>query len=117
METVFVGASSLRNFLDDITNFSAGAFDDFDRFIIAILVTLLIVGILSIQSADFREPEILIPVAWLMVAFFSYLGWMNIPLDTIPQIKGLPENWLNKWNVFILISLLGGAYLIKKHLR
>ena len=117
VENVFVGRFSLKNFLDDITSFSAGAFDDFNRFIIAILITLLIVGGLSLGSADFREPEILIPITWLMVAFFSYLGWMNIPLDTIPQIRGLPEDWLNKWNVFILITLLGGAYLIRKHLK
>ena len=117
VEFVFVGKFSLKNFLDDITNFSEAAFDDFNRFIIAILIILLVVGGMSIQSADFREPEILIPVTWLMVAFFSYLGWMNIPLGTIPQIRGLPEDWLNRWNVFILISLLGGAYLIRKHLK
>ena len=117
IENVFVGSFSLRNFLDDISSFSEGAFGDFGRFLIAILITIIVVGGLSLQSSDFREPEILIPVMWLMVAFFSYLGWMNIPLDTIPQIKGLPEDWLNRWNVFILISLLGGAYLIRKHLK
>ena len=117
VENVFTGSFSLKNFLDDITSFSAGAFDDFNRFIIGILVILLVVGGMSLQSADFREPEILIPATWLMVAFFSYLGWFNIPLDTIPQIRGLPENWLNKWNVFILITLLGGAYLIRKHTK
>ena len=117
VENIFVGTFSLRNFLDDITNFSAGAFNDFNRFLIGILITLLVVGGLSLQSADFREAEILIPVTWLMVALFSYLGWFNIPLDTIPQIRGLPEDWLNKWNLFILISLLGGAYLVRKHLK
>ena len=117
IDNVFEGSFSLKNFLDDITSFSEGAFDDFNRFLIAIFITLILVGGLSLSSVDFREPEILIPVTWLMVAFFSYLGWMNIPLDTIPQIKGLQEDWLNRWNVFILISLLGGAYLIKKHMR
>ena len=117
VENIFKGSFSLRNFLDDITNFSAGAFDDFNRFLIAVLITLFVVGGLSLQSTEFREPEILIPAVWIMVAFFSYLGWMNIPLDTIPQIRGLPEDWLNKWNVFVLTSMLGGAYLIKKHLK
>ncbi len=117
VRNVFVGASSLRNFLNSITNFAEAGFNDFNRFLIAILITLFVVGGLSLASADFREPEILIPVTWLMVAFFSYLGWMNIPLDTIPQIRGLPEDWLNRWNVFILISLLGGAYLIRKHIK
>ena len=117
VEFVFTGQFSLKNFLDDISSFSAGAFDDFNRFLIAILFTLLVVGGISLASSDFREPVILIPITWIMVAFFSYLGWMTIPLETIPQIRGLPEDWLNKWNVFILITLLGGAYLIRKHLR
>ena len=103
--------------MNSVTNFAEAGFNDFNRFLIAILITLFVVGGLSLASADFREPEILIPVTWLMVAFFSYLGWMNIPLDTIPQIRGLPEDWMNRWNVFILISLLGGAYLIKKHTK
>ena len=117
VENVFVGASSLKNFLDDISSFSEAGFNDFNRFLIAILIILFVVGGLSLKSTDFREPEILIPVTWLMVAFFSYLGWMNIPLDTIPQVRGLPEDWLNRWNVFILTSLLGGAYLIRKHTK
>ena len=116
VEWTFEGKFSLKNFLDDITNFSAAAFGDFERFLIGVLIILLIVGSLSIQSTEFRNPEILIPITWILVAFFSYLGWFNIPLDTIPDIRGLPVDWLNKWILFVLISLTGGAYLIRKHL-
>ena len=117
VQDTFSGSFSLKNFLDDITSFSSAAFGDFERFLISVLLILFIVGGLSLQSSDFREPEVLIPAVWVMVAFFSYLGWMSIPLDTIPQVKGLPEDWLKKWILFILISLLGGSYMANKHLK
>lgn len=106
----YEGRSTLKTFLDDITNFSGAAFGDFERFLIGIFITLLVVGGLSVQSGDFREPEILIPAAWAMVGFFSYIGWFNLPLDTIPSAIG------QQWVVFALVSLLGGGYIVRKHI-
>lgn len=113
----FEGSGSLKNFLDSVSTFSEAAFDDFDRFLIAVLIILLFVGTLSLRSTEFREPEILIPMVWIGVAFFSFIGWMEIPLQTIPNIKGLPDGWLNQWIVFILTSLTGGGYLLNKHTK
>lgn len=105
----YEGSFSLKNFLDDITTFSEGGFDDFGRFLLGILITLFVVGAMALMSSEFREPEVLIPSAWLMTALFSYLDWYRIPLDTIPDAVG------QQWVVFILITLAGGAFLARKH--
>lgn len=112
----FQGDFTLRTFLDDITSFSEAGFDDFARFFLAVLVTMIIIGAISLQSSEFREPEILIPMTWLLVILFSYMGWFNIPLTTLPNIGGLPNDWLNRWIVFVFFSLGSGAYLIRRHL-
>lgn len=105
---------TLKKALDDIKAFSDAGFSDFGRFLIAVLFILLVVGSLSYANTDFREPEVLIPITWILVLFFSYIGWMAIPLDTIPNV-GPRDGWLKDYIVFILITLAGGSYLIRKH--
>jgi len=107
----FQGRGSLKNFLNDITNFTNGGFDAFGRFLLGIILTVIILGIIARESTEFRDPEFLIPAFLTMTAIFSYLGWYNIPLDSIPSN---PE-WLKDWIVFILLLLTGIGYFIKEN--
>ena len=114
----FTGLGSLKNFINDIGNFNIGGFDDFGRFLLGILITMLIVGGLNMQSG-FNDVDVLIPAVIIMTLFFSYIGWFMIPnIGTIvlPTISNLPSNWLNQYIVFILVFLLGGGYIARRHL-
>ncbi len=111
---VYKGEYSFKVFIDDLTSFVSAGFDNFGRFLLAIIIMLIIVGTLSMEISAFREPEVLIAVTWVLILFFSYINWMNIPFEAIPNVRGLPDGWLNQWIFFGLATLTGGGYLIKK---
>lgn len=111
----FQGNFSLKTFIDDINAFTSAGFNDFTRFIITIIIILGIVGWASSELSALRgEPEILIGLTVALVFLFSYIGWLNIPLETFPNIRGLPENWLKQWIIFILSFMGGGSYIMNK---
>ncbi|MBI2075237.1 MAG: hypothetical protein HYT82_01045, partial [Candidatus Harrisonbacteria bacterium] len=106
----------LKVFLDDIKNFSEAGFNNFTRFILAIIFIFIVVGLVS-RELTIREPEVLIAVTWVMVLFFSYMNWMNINYAGIPEIRGMAAGWLKQYITFILVTLGGGFYIIRNNLR
>ena len=111
------GPFSLKTFIDDINSFVSAGFDNFARFLLAIFIIIAIVGWGSLELSALRgEEEILVGLTIALVFVFSYIGWLNIPLETFPNIRGLPENWLNQWMMFVLTLLGGGSFILRKKL-
>jgi len=104
----YEGQFSFKNFLDDLTNFGEAGFDDFSRMMIAFIVIFVIVAGMAFKFADFRDPEMLLVVTIGLVWFFSFIGWMTI------SYEGIPSEWLKKYILAIIISIAGGATILKK---
>ncbi len=107
----YEGEFSLKNFLDDLSDFAMAGFNNFTRMIIALIVIFVIVA-LAARNLGFTNPESLIPLTWALVGFFSYLNWFYLDYTPIPDIIGL-----RKYIIFILVSLIGGAFFLDKFAR
>ena len=103
----YQGDFSLKTVLDDLTNFSGGGFDSFGR---SLLAMLFIFGICvwAIKDGGFTEPSEVVILIWCLVGIFSYVNWLRVDYASIP----IP--WLKQYIIFVLVSLLGGAYIIKE---
>ncbi len=112
----YVGQFSLKNFLDDLKDFGELGFNDFTRMFIAFIVILGIISTLAFKYS-LREPEVLTFLSWALVLLFSYIGWLTLNFNAIPEIKGLATGWLKQYIFFILFSLASGFYIIKKHVE
>ena len=110
----YVGNFSLSNFIDDVKAFSEAGFGDTTRFLIALMIIFGITAFMSMESANFRETEVLVPLVLMLILFFSFIGWMNVNLDTIPEIRGLPVGWLKQYITFIISVLIGGSVIVNK---
>lgn len=116
VQYTYEGEFSLKHFLDDIKNFGGAGFDDWSKFFIAFAAMFAIVALASSKITALRDPEPLIILTWSLVLFFSYLGWITLNLETIPDVRGLPAGWLKQWIIFILFSLGSAAYLARRNL-
>lgn len=111
----YKGEFSFMNFIDDVKAFAGAGFNDFTRMIIAFIFIFSITAAASSQIEGFRDPESLIILAWALVLFFSYVGFLTVNYEAIPEIKGLAEGWLKQYIIFIMFSLGAGSYIISKH--
>ncbi len=75
----------------------------------AIVAIVAILGFLSLEFSSLREPEALILMTWVLVLFFSYTGFFTLNLETIPTA------WLRQYMIFVLVTLGGGSYIIRRH--
>jgi hypothetical protein len=105
------GTFSLWNFIQDIKVFSEAGFNDFTRMVLAFIVIFSLVAYLSSNYSSLRDPEVLIILAWVLVLFFSYVGFLTMDLKSIPDIVGLKQ-----YIIFYLFTLGAGSYLIRRHL-
>ena len=103
----YVGDFSLKNFMDDLKAFGQAGFNDFTRIVIAFIIIMSIIASLSI-GAGLREPISMTLLTLGLVWFFSYIGWMTINYDSIPT------EWLKQYILAILLSLIGGSYLMNE---
>ena len=110
----FKGNFSLMNFFDDLRNFGQSGFDDTTRMFIAFIVIFAIVGSVAFKLG-LRDPESLVILTWSLVLFFSFLGWLTLGFDAIPNINPPGKAWIQQYIIFIIISLIAGGYVIKKH--
>lgn len=115
VKNVFKGQFSLANFIDDLNAFTSAGFNSETKFLIAFILTLLLVGAFAALSSDFRSEEVLITTTIVIVFFFSYIGWFNLNIISAPTVNPLAADFLERWITFILILLSGGGYLIKKN--
>ena len=115
IQYTYEGEFSLKNFVDDLTAFGRAGFSDFTRMVIAFVVIFAIVAYSSSKFA-LRDPEALIILTWALVLFFSYVGWFTLNYEAIPNVRGLAEGWLKQYIIFILLTLAGGTYIIRRHL-
>lgn len=111
----FQGTFSLKTFFDDIAAFSEAGFNDFTRMFLALIITFSVVGFASSESVGIRDAESLVILAWGMVLFFSAVGWFTLNYEAIPEIRGLATGWLKQWIIFILFSLGGGSFILRRH--
>lgn len=102
----YEGQFSLKNFLDDLSDFGEAGFDDFGRMMLA-LVVIVVILILVAKDLSFANTELLLGVAWALVLLFSYVGWFHISF--VPDIVGL-----RKYFVFYLMSLFGASFIIRR---
>ncbi len=102
----YEGDFSLKNFLDDLSNFGMAGFDDFGRMMLALIVIFIITA-LAAQRIGFTNPEVLIFLVIAQVWFFSTVNWLY--LSFVPNITGL-----RKYFIAILITIAGGAFVIEK---
>lgn len=105
------GEYSLKTFIDDLTNFSGAGFNDSGRFIIAFIIIFALVGYITSKFTGIINAPALILLIWILVGFFSYIGWLYMDFSTIPNIPGFN---LKKYIIFILITLLTGGYILKR---
>ncbi len=103
----YEGEFSLKNLIDDLKAFGQAGFNDFTRIIIAFIIITSIIASLSIK-AGLREPISMTILTLALVWFFSYIGWMTISYDSIPN------EWLKQYILAILLSLIGGSYLFNE---
>ena len=103
----YEGDFSLKNFMDDLKAFGQAGFNDFTRIVIAFIIITSIIASLSIK-AGLREPISMTILTLGLVWFFSFLGWMTINYDSIPT------EWLKQYILAILLSLIGGSYLMNE---
>ena len=102
----YEGEFSLKNFLDDLSDFGMAGFDNFGRMILAFIVIFIMLYYVSKEISIVNlELQILISIS--LVGFFSYVNWFY--LDFVPDILGL-----RKYIIFYLILLTGGAFIINK---
>jgi len=106
----YEGEFSLKNFLDDVTDFGMAGFDDFGRMMLALIVIFIITA-LAAREIGFENKETLIFLVMALVWLFSYVNWLYLDFAPIPTILGFD---LKKYIIAILISLAGGAFVIKK---
>jgi len=112
---VFQGEFSLRTFIDDINNFTEAGFNDFTRFLLAVIIISSISFWATKELSAIRnEQEIVLTLALVLIFIFSSIGWMGIPYDAIPDIRGLPSGWLNQWMTFIFSTLAVLGYIFSK---
>ena len=69
--------------------------------LLAFIVIFAIIGLSSYKFTTFREPEPLLAMTWILVLFFSYVGWLTLNYDAIPEIRGLGVGWLKQYIFFI----------------
>lgn len=110
----YVGQFSLRNFLNDLKALRVAGFNDFTRIIIAFIVIFAIVATAS-SKMGLKEPEPLIILTFVLVVFFSYLGWLTLNYDAIPNLIFMPEGWLQQYIIMIIFLLGAGGYILKRH--
>lgn len=107
----YEGQFSLKNFLDDLTDFSMAGFDSFGRRILAFIVIFIILAMASMKIS-FEHKEVPLFIFWALVGFFSYVNWFYLDLGTMPDLLGL-----KKWFVFYLVSLVCAGFMMNKFRR
>lgn len=108
----YEGDASLKNFLDDLNDFGEMGFNDYTRMILAFIAIFVLVYLTASKSIGLgvQDEEALVILTIVLVWVFSYIEWLTIPYGPIPS------DFLNKWILFIIVLLIGGSYLIKKHI-
>ena len=115
----YIGQFSLKNFLDDLSDFGMAGFDDFGRMILALIVIFIITA-LAAQQVGFENREVLILIVIAQVWFFSSVNWLFLNFTPIPNItetvNGVEIIIFNtkKYIIAILVTMAGGAFLIEK---
>ena len=107
VSTKYVGDFSLKSFLDDLKLFGGAGFNDFTRMFIAFIIIFMILAMVS-YNMGVIDPEVTIGLLIMLTWFFSYLGWMTISFDSITT------EWLKQYIIAILITLGGGAFMMKR---
>jgi len=103
----YPGQFSLKNFIDDLKNFSGAGFNDFTRMFIAFIVIAAIM-LWASRKIGTTDP---IPLVILLIALtwgMSYIGFLR--LDYTP----IPSEWLKDYIIALLISLGGGSFIIRE---
>jgi len=107
----YEGEFSLKNFLDDLTDFAMAGFDNFGRMILVFIVIFVILALASMKIS-FENKEIPIFIFWALVGFFSFVNWFYLDIPNIPEVLGL-----KKYFIFYLITLVCGGFIINKFRR
>ncbi len=115
----YVGDFSLQTLINDISDFGESGFNDFTRFFFSFVGIFAIITLASMDSRGkglfINKKEDMLLLIWFSVFFFSFIGWMTINLQAIPEIKGVTDGWLKQYLVFMLTTLGIGGFLFKRN--
>ncbi len=107
----YIGQFSLKNFFDDLDAFGEAGFNDTTRIILALIIIISITSITASKIQIVRDAEPLIILTWGLSFIFASIGWLTINSTTMPNIQGFD---IQKWFLFILITILSLSYIIKR---
>lgn len=107
-----VSGYSLSVLIDDLSNFSGAGFGASGRFIVAFIIIISTTIYLGKKVIPKDNDETVIILFLIMIGLFSFIGWLTLDFQFIPSIPGFN---LKQYLIFILMILLGGAYIIKRH--
>ena len=108
----YVGQFSLKNFFDDIKNFTGAGFSTFTLNILAfIAIILLIVGAASTTNLNTYISDGLIILTIFVTLGFSYIKWLHLPVTTpLPNFIGI-----HQYLIFYLVTMGGVGFLVWRH--
>lgn len=89
---------TLKDWLDDIEGFSGAGFNNFGRFLIAVLVMVAIVFSLNRTTDLINSGEEILLLITVLILFFSYINWMNL------GIPNLPFEIVNQYGIAFIMS-------------
>jgi hypothetical protein len=106
----YTGQFSLRNFLDDLESFTSSGFNQFSRMFLAFIIIFIITAMVS-YKLDIVDSEAIVMIIIMLTWSASYIGWLNLT-----TYAGITNAFIQKYIIAILVTLLGGAYIMKRHM-
>lgn len=108
-----VSPYSFKTLIDDLSAFSGAGFGASGRFLLAFIIILSLLIWARIKGDSLITQDSLIFFFWALIGFFSYIGWLYLDLPSIPTILGFD---LKKYIIFILMSIISFAFIIRRNL-
>lgn len=108
---LFVGAGSLKNFINSINAFSQAGFDNFTRMLLGLAIIMGVLFLIMNIDDSLKDAESMILGFLGLHLFFSTQGWFTMNIDTIPEPFGFP---LKQYIMFFLLFMLGSSFLVRR---
>ena len=118
----YKGDFSLMNLIDDLRAFSSSGFNNATRLFLSFIIIFAVVAYASSEDIGmgYKDPDGLLVLAWSLVWFFSYIGFLSVTGVNFPDIPG-PDGWnsaewLSQYAICTITTIIAGSYIIKRNL-
>lgn len=109
----YQGQFSLMTFFQDISSFADAGFNNFTRWIIALIVIIIITVVIANMTQTFEASTMLITIC-ILTYLFCYLNWMRIEYSNFPLLFA-PV--LQQYAAFIVVLLASISFLMIQYTR